>query len=49
MADSNIRVFLAPVNAPPGRFYGDHIIDSELVEEIRNLDLRVRAIVYQGE
>ncbi|GAB2763813.1 hypothetical protein [Salinimicrobium soli] len=49
LAKSNIRVFLEPVNAPPQSFYGDHILDSKLVEEIRNLDLRVRAIVYQGE
>lgn len=44
--ETNIRVFLAPVNAPPQSFYGDHILDSDLVEEIQNLNLKVRAITY---
>lgn len=47
MADTNIRVFLAPVNAPPSSFYGDQIIEADL-DDIRNLNLRVRAILYQN-
>lgn len=49
MADTNVRVFLAPENAPPKSFYGDQIIDSSLVEDLRNLNLKVRAIIYQKE
>ena len=49
MADSNVRVFLAPVNAPPQSFYGDEIIEAD-PEEILNLNLVVRAIVlHNGE
>lgn len=47
LEETNVRVFLAPENAPPKSFYGDHIIDSDLVEEIKNLNLKVRAITYQ--
>lgn len=48
MADSKVRVFLEPQNAPPKRFYGDHIIDSSVIEDIIDLKLRVRAIVFQN-
>lgn len=44
LADSDIRVFLAPVNAPPKGFYGDQIIEAD-PEDILNLDLKVRAIM----
>lgn len=47
MADSNVRVFLAPVNAPPQSFYGDEIIEAD-PEEILNLNLVVRAIVLHN-
>lgn len=47
MADSNLRVFLAPVNAPPQSFYGDQIIEAD-PEEILNLNLMVRAIVVHN-
>lgn len=46
MKDSNVRVFLAPVSAPPNSFYGDHIIEAD-PQDILNLDLKVRAIIYQ--
>ena len=46
MKDSNVRVFLAPKNAPPKNFYGDHIIEED-PEKIINLELKVRAIVYK--
>lgn len=48
MKDSNIRVFLAPVAAPPKSFYGDQIIEAD-PEDIINLDLKVRAIIFQNE
>ena len=48
MKDSNIRVFLAPVAAPPKSFYGDHVIEAN-PEDIINLDLKVRAIILQNE
>ncbi|WP_324720402.1 hypothetical protein [Salinimicrobium sp. HB62] len=48
MKDSNIRVFLAPVAAPPKSFYGDQIIEAD-PEDIINLDLKVRAIILQNE
>lgn len=44
LKDSNIRVFLAPTEAPPQNFYGDQIIEAD-PEEIVNLDLTVRAIM----
>lgn len=47
LADSNIRVFLAPVQAPPQSFYGDQIIEAD-PEEILNLDLRVRALMLHN-
>jgi hypothetical protein len=47
MADSNIRVFLAPVNAPPQSFYGDQVIEAD-PEEILNLNLRVRAVMMHN-
>ncbi|WP_029037571.1 hypothetical protein [Salinimicrobium xinjiangense] len=47
LADSNIRVFLAPVNAPPQRFYGDQIIEAD-PEDILNLNLRVRAVMLHN-
>lgn len=46
MAGSNVRVFLAPENAPPQNFYGDHIIEED-PEKIINLNLKVRAIVFK--
>lgn len=46
LADTNIRVFLAPADTPPNKFYGDHIIEAT-EEEIENLDLKVRTILYQ--
>ncbi|MCY2685624.1 hypothetical protein [Salinimicrobium sp. TH3] len=48
MKDSNVRVFLAPVAAPPKSFYGDKIIEAD-PEDIINLDLKVRAIILQKE
>jgi hypothetical protein len=47
MEASNIRVFLAPVNAPPKNFYGDKIIEAD-PEEILNLKLVVRAVVFHN-
>ena len=47
LADSNLRVFLAPVNAPPRSFYGDEIIDAN-PEEILNLNLKVRALMFHN-
>ena len=44
--DSNIRVFLAPANEAPSKFYGDRKIDASK-EELEALDLKVRAILYQ--
>ena len=46
MAKSNVQVFLAPENAPPQRFYGDHIIEED-PEKIINLHLKVRAIIFK--
>ncbi|MGB7784749.1 MAG: hypothetical protein WBL27_01490 [Salinimicrobium sp.] len=46
MADSDVQVFLAPENAPPQSFYGDHIIEED-PEKIINLHLKVRAIVFK--
>ncbi|WP_029034502.1 hypothetical protein [Salinimicrobium terrae] len=48
MKDSNVRVFLAPVDAPPKSFYGDQIIKAD-PEDIINLDLKVRAIIFQND
>ena len=48
MKDSNVRVFLAPVTAPPKSFYGDQIIEAD-PQDIINLDLKVRAIIFQKE
>lgn len=48
LADSNVRVFLSPVNTPPEKFYGDKIIEAT-PEEIQDLNLKVRALVYQGQ
>lgn len=46
MADSKIRVFLAPKNDPPNKFYGDgKILASE--EEVEELELSVKTIMYQ--
>ena len=45
-SDTNIRVFLAPKNTPPNKFYGDRIIEAS-EEEIDALDLSVQAIMYQ--
>lgn len=45
MENSNVRVFLAPVNAPPQNFYGDQIVEAN-PEEILNLDLKVRAMIF---
>ena len=47
MEKTNIRVFLAPENAPPKSFYGDKVIEADIAD-IRNLKLRVRAILYQN-
>lgn len=47
LADSNIRVFLAPVNAPPQSFYGDQIIEAD-PQDILNLDLKVRAVMLHN-
>lgn len=44
--DTNIRVFLAPQNEAPGKFYGDKKIEASK-QELENLDLKVRAILYQ--
>lgn len=48
MEDTNIRVFLAPENAPPKSFYGDQVIEADIAD-IRNLNLTVRAILYQNK
>ena len=48
MKDSNVRVFLAPVAAPPKSFYSDQIIEAD-PEDIINLDLKVRAIIIQQD
>lgn len=48
MKDTNVRVFLAPVSAPPKSFYGDQIIKAD-PQDIINLDLKVRAIILQNE
>ena len=46
MDGSDVQVFLAPENAPPKNFYGDHIIEED-PEKIINLNLRVRALVFK--
>lgn len=46
LSGSNIRVFLAPKNTPPDKFYGDRIIEAT-EEEIEALQLSVQAILYQ--
>ena len=48
MKDSKIRVFLAPVAAPPKGFYGDHIIKAD-PQDIINLNLKVRAVILQNQ
>lgn len=48
LSDSNIRVFLAPTNTPPGKFIGDQIVDAT-PEEIEALNLKVQAVLYQPE
>ena len=48
LADTNLRVFLAPKDTPPGKFYGDHMIEVT-EEEIKDLNLSVQAILYQAE
>lgn len=48
LADSNVRVFLAPQNAPPKSFYGDQVIEADIAD-IENLKLRVRAILFQKD
>jgi len=46
LADTNIRVFLAPRETPPSKYYGDGIIEAT-EEEIEALDLSVQAILFQ--
>lgn len=46
LANTNIRVFLAPEDTPPNKFYGDHVIEAT-EEEIEALDLKVHTILYQ--
>ena len=46
LADTNIRVFLAPRETPPNKFYGDSVIEAT-DEEIEALDLSVQAILFQ--
>lgn len=46
LADSNIRVFLAPKKDPPNQFIGDQIINPS-EEEIEKLKLSVREIIYR--
>ncbi len=48
MENTNVRVFLAPVDAPPKSFYGDQIIEAD-PEDIINLHLKVRAIIIQNK
>jgi hypothetical protein len=48
LTDSNIRVFLAPKETPPNKFYGDRKIEAS-EEEIDALELSVQAILYQAE
>lgn len=48
MQNSQVRVFLAPVAAPPKSFYGDQVIEAN-PEDIINLDLKVRAVMFQPE
>lgn len=45
-ADTDIRVFLAPKNTPPNKFYGDGVIEAS-EEEIEALNLSVQAIMFQ--
>jgi len=47
LAKSNIRVFLAPLIAPPKAFYTDQMINTTQ-DEIDNMKLRVRAILFQA-
>lgn len=44
--DTNIRVFLGSENEVPRKFYGDRKIDATK-DEIKDLSLKVRAILYQ--
>ena len=46
LENSNLRVFLAPQNGPPEKFYGDQIVKAS-PEEIRNLNLKVQTIIYK--
>lgn len=48
LADSNIRVFLAPKNTPSNKFIGDQIIEAT-PEEIEELNLRVQAVMYRED
>lgn len=48
LANSNVRVFLAPENTPSNKFIGDAIIEAT-PEEIAALDLKVRAVLFQRQ
>lgn len=48
LANSNVRVFLAPTNTPNTKFYGDQIIEASR-EEIEELNLTVKTILLQME
>lgn len=48
LANSNVRVFLAPEDTPPNQFIGDKIVEAT-PEEIDALDLKVRAVLYQQQ
>lgn len=48
MADSKVRVFLAPKETPSNKFIGDQIVEAT-PEEIDALDLSVQAVMYRQD
>lgn len=48
LADSKVRVFLAPKNTPSNKFIGDQVIEAT-PEEIKELDLSVQAVMYRQD
>lgn len=46
LADTNIRVFLAPKDTPPTKYYGDNVIEATS-EELDSLNLSVQGILFQ--
>ena len=47
LADTRLRVFLAPKETPPNKYYGDKILNVS-PEELEALELSVQGIMYQG-